>query len=70
MEKIDSDKFDYVIAGQHDHSIRGKAISTSLENYCAANNLKAKVLADADFALKQSQLTTLINQIVKDWKNN
>lgn len=66
--KIKQDKYDYIIAGQHDHSTKGKNSKHSYVRFAKDNNLKAIVSEQYDSPFNTELLTELANTTIKNWE--
>lgn len=67
IDRILKDKYDYIIVGPHDHSIKGKDAKKSFRQFIKDNNLKAIVNEENNKTLGKDHIQNLAEQIITNW---
>jgi hypothetical protein len=68
VDKIKSDKYDFILLGPRPHSIKGKAINMSGNELKKAYSLKAMIYDDAKNDFSQELILTLSKSFAELWK--
>ena len=66
--KIINDKYDYIIIGQHAHSIKGKNSRHSYSRYIKDNDLKAEVFEQHNIPLNRRAIEAYADVIINKWE--
>lgn len=67
VKRIESGKYDYILAGPHDHSVKGKNIKIDFKNFCKQRNINSHVTESKSDPLNFEGLRQYANWLMDDW---
>ena len=67
VKKIESGKYDYILVGPHDHSVKRKNIKMDFKTFCKQRNINSHVTESKSNTLNQEGIEQYANWLMDDW---